>query len=111
MAFPTLAALDAAIFPVLSTTDEQAAVHITRDGVETPCTAICADVLVETYSDAGVVVSSNRREITIQRSEVSAPMPDDLVTVGGVTWRLTERVARDDGASKWAAAFVREAGA
>ncbi len=110
MAFPTLAALDAAIFPALTTEAEQSAVHRTRDGAETPCAAWLVDAALESYTEAGVRVTSTRREIEVQRADVT-PVSGESVIVDGVTWILRERIAQDAGVTRWTAASEREADA
>ena len=82
MAFPTLAQLDAIVIPAMATTDELAAVHRTRDGVETACVAWLDEVSVESYTESGMTATSQRREITIQRAEVARPLAQDTVEIG-----------------------------
>lgn len=101
MAFPTLAELDAIVIPAMATAAELVAVHRTRDGTETPCVAWLDDVAVESYSESGVTVSSQRREVTIQRAEVSRPVEQDTVTIGSDVWRLHQKLSQDAGQTRW----------
>lgn len=107
MAFPTLAELDAIVVPAMATADELTAVHRTRDGAETPCIAWLDDVSVETYSESGATVTSQRREITIQRAEVARPQAQDTVTIGDDVWRLQTKVGDDSGQTRWIATPMR----
>lgn len=106
MAFPTLAQLDAIVIPSMATDDELVAIHRTRDGTETPCVAWLDEVSVEAYGESGTTVTSPRREITIQRSEVARPQAQDTVTIGGETWRLQTNIGDDSGQTRWVVGHV-----
>ncbi len=110
MAFPTLSELDAIVIPAMATTAELAAVHRTRDDTETPCVAWLDDVSVESYNESGVTVSSQRREITIRRAEVSRPAEQDTVTIGANVWRLHQKLTQDAGQTRWIVVPVRGEG-
>lgn len=107
MAFPTLSQLDAIVVPAMATTDELAAVYRTRDGDETPCVAWLDDVSVESYTESGMTATSQRREITIRRSDVARPQAQDTVIIGDDTWRLQAKVGDDSGQTRWVVVPVR----
>lgn len=111
MAFPTLAQLDAIVIPAMATTDELTAIHRTRDGTETPCVAWLDDVALEQYSESGTTVTSQRKEIVIQRADVARPMAQDTVTIGADVWRLQSKASEDSGQTRWIVAPVRADGA
>lgn len=111
MAFPTLSELDAIVIPAMATAAELAAVHRTRDGTETTCVAWLDDVSLDAYSDAGTTVTSQRKEITLQRAEVPDPVERDTVTIGADTWRLHQKISHDAGNTRWIVVPVRGEGA
>ena len=110
MAFPTLSQLDAIVIPAMATAAELVAIHRTRDGTETPCVAWLDDVSLDAYSDAGTTVTSQRKEVTIQRAEVARPVEQDTVTIGTETWRLQSKVSHDAGHTRWIVVPVRSDG-
>lgn len=111
MAFPTLSELDAIVIPAMATATELTAIHRTRDGTETPCVAWIEDVSLEQYSDSGTTVTSQRKEIVIQRVDVARPMAQDTVSIGADVWRLQSKVSEDSGQTRWVVAPVRADGA
>ena len=56
-------------------------------------------------SDAGE--AAPRREITIQRAEVSRPVEQDTVTIGANVWRLHQKLTQDAGQTRWIVVPVR----
>lgn len=110
MSFPTIAELDAMMMPAMATTDELTATHRTRDGVETICVAWLDDVSVDSYSDSGVIATSPRQQVTIQRADVARPQEHETVQVGADTYRLLNMVDYDASKTVWAVVGVRSEG-
>jgi len=110
MSFPTIAELDAIMMPAMANTAEAAAVHCTRDGVETGCVAWLDDVSVDSYADSGVIVTSPRQQVTIQRADVARPQEHETVQFGADTYRLLNMVDFDASKTVWAVVAVRGEG-
>lgn len=113
MSFPTRAQFDAMAMAAMAIEDdgEGAAIHRTRDGVETPCVVWLDDVSVESYSDSGVVVSSPQQQIRIQRAHVERPEEHETVQIGTKTYRLLQMAPdSDSGSTVWSVVGVRGTG-
>lgn len=110
MAFPTLSELDAIVIPAMATADELTAVHRTRDGTETACVAWLDDVNIDSYTDSGVIATSPRQQVTIQRADVARPQEHETVQFGADVYRLLSMVDFDASKTVWAVAGIRGEG-